>query len=197
MPQPLVVAARLLVLLLVRLTAAVTDHPDTVNIDQCFTVYDLISDPAVRAAVYLAAGAAAPQQSVCLRGWANLCTQDVNLTATVSGGEPVALAFGDGTHLQTLTNDTGFITLPDELFPGSVCDESQVRLRDTIIAAGGLRGCLDLHLSCWPDAIYLPCLDLGDDTDACTATDRCSCTQHPECGWCDADARCTRMHTRA
>ena len=165
----------------------VSAHPDTVTIDQCFSV--LSGLPLATTLALSAQGVRVP--SLCLAGETNLCTNDINLTVTVSGGQPVRFAIGDGTAAPTVQSP--WVVLPDDLFPGSVCDNSRVRLRDAVVAARGLRACVDLRISCLPTDVNLPCIDIGDDTDACTATDKCGCIQHPECGWCSASTSCTRM----
>lgn len=166
----------------------VTDHQDTVLVSQCFS---LASQLPLNLRLLLGTGLR--ENRLCLNGWINLCTQDINLTVHTGSGAPILLAAGDGTASPTFTNTT-FIPLGDEVFPGTACDNSSIRLRDSIVSRRGLRGCLDLRVSCFPGFdVNLPCFDLGDDTDGCTATEKCECIQHPECGWCAGTGTCTRM----
>ena len=188
----LAAARRVAVLLLSTLLVAsrgVVNHQDTVRINRCFSVaaqlplqLRLLLGPAI-----------VNENRLCLEGWLNLCTQDANLTVQTAGGQPVVLAAGDGSNASTFSN-TNFIPLPDIIFPGTACDNSSIRLREALVSRRGLTSCLDMRISCLPFAeISLPCVDVGDDTDSCTAIEQCECTQHRECGWCAATATCTRM----
>ena len=155
------------------------------NIDQC------IDDPtealSFAARIALAAqGLSLP--TVCFTGKANLCTNYIDLNVTI-GATTARVASGDGTDASL----GPWIELPEEIFPGDFCDEPQIRLREAVLATSGIKACLDLKLSCLPVDLAVPCLDVGDGTDSCEATEKCECVQHPECGWCAATARCTRM----
>ena len=134
---------------------------------------------------------------MCFEGYYNLCTQDADLSVTIGNLAPVPIAVGGGTAAATLSNSP-WIDLPDNLIPGTVCDNTQIRLRDAIVAARGLVACVDMHIPCLGSlTISLPCLDIGDDTDDCSANEKCGCLMHPECGWCPASNTCTRMQPLA
>jgi hypothetical protein len=164
--------------------ALVSGHPDTASISRCFSPADELP---FSSRLFLASQRVT-LPTVCLDGDVNLCTQDVNMSASVGGGAPIQIVVGDGTAAPTLgSGAVPWVTLPDNVFPGTPCDGSSLRLRDAVVAARGLYACLDLRISCLSqfgfDDVELPCIDLGDDTSRCAATDRCSCIEHPECGW--------------
>ena len=173
----------------------IANHPDTEVVDRCFRVSDLTQGLDLTTRLLLVPFNAVGQ--MCFEGYYNLCTQDADLNVTIGNLAPVPIAVGDGTAAATLSNSP-WIDLPDNLIPGTVCDNTQIRLRDAIVAARGLVACVDMHIPCLGSlTISLPCLDIGDDTDDCSANEKCGCLMHPECGWCPASNTCTRMQPLA
>ena len=176
-----VVAALLQLLYVSRAAAASSAHPDTLALHQCLSPFSQL--PIVTQLTLAAQGASLP--TVCFNGTTNLCTNEIDLNVTFGGVvAQVATTAGAGTGTNASADD--WVALPEATFPGPFCNNPAVRLRSAVVSVRGILACLDLRLSCLPlpnRSLALPCLDIGDDTNSCEAKDKCSCIQHPECGW--------------
>ena len=150
------------------------DHPDTIDVNTCLSLFGQL--PLATRLVLQSQGIVF--EEVCLVGTVNLCTQDVSLNVTANGISQ-QIEYGDG----TVSTAGAWVQLPEELLPGNICSNPELRVRNGVLALSGVRLCLDLRISCLPNPVNLACFELGDDVDSCSATDQCSCIQHPECGW--------------